>query len=389
MSTIRERAENMLKKEIDPIFKEVAGRLEPRLKDSKYMPWIMERLVNIEQARILLNLPDTNRDESLGRLDVSEQFAMKLNMDMDTVKKHIRYLYENGMAFPTRVGPQPPRSLAQWIDTQNHPDHFEALGDEYYALIAMFSDDEQREGRDERISRRVETGIPAMSRIIPRWKSIEDNPGMIPADDIRELIRANDTFALLHCACRIRFKDRECGVPEETCLVLGRTAAYNIDRGAARKITLVEALDFVTNDTVKYPTVHIGRRATPENFSGILCNCHYDCCGVMRPSMVIGSKHSIKEFYAPSRYRATVDPSSCVSCRVCVDKRCQFGAAQMKFYPEYDEERAYIDEDICMGCGNCIETCPSGIRGMKIVEPPETLTHVSAPSMYAEGGQGF
>ena len=136
MTTIRERAEKMLTKEIDPIFKEVAELLEKGLKDSKYMPWIMERLVNIDQARILLALPDTDRDESLGRHDLSEQFAKKLDMDMDTLKKHIRYLYENGMAFPTRVGPQPPRGMGQWIDTQNHPDHFKTLGDEYYALIS-------------------------------------------------------------------------------------------------------------------------------------------------------------------------------------------------------------------------------------------------------------
>ena len=105
--------------------------------------------------------------------------------------------------------------------------------------------------------------------------------------------------------------------------------------------------------------------------------------------MVVGSQYPIKEFYAPSRYRATVDSSSCVACRVCVDKRRQFGAAQMKFYPEYGEERAYIDENIYMGCGNCIETCPSGTRGMKVVEPPETLIHVSLPNICAEGGQGF
>ena len=162
MTTIRERAEKMLTKEIDPIFKEVAELLEKGLKDSKYMPWIMERLVNIDQARILLALPDTDRDESLGRHDLSEQFAKKLNMDMDTLKKHIRYLYENGMAFPTRVGPQPPRGMGQWIDTQNHPDHFKTLGDEYYALIGMFSDTERREGRDARMAERATSQLPAL-----------------------------------------------------------------------------------------------------------------------------------------------------------------------------------------------------------------------------------
>ena len=389
MSNVREKAKQMLEKEIDPIFNEVAGLIESHLKDSKYMPWIMERLMNKDQARILIALPDMDREESMGRLEVSEQFAKKLDMDMDTINKHIRYLYENGMLFPTRRGPQPPRSMGQWIDTQNHPAYMDKLGEEYYALIALFSDNE-RENRDESIAMRIESGQPAYSRIIPRWKSIENNPDMIPADDIRALIKAQDTFALLNCACRIRFPDRECGVPLKTCLVLGRTAAYNIDRGAAKPITLEEALDFVTNETVKYPTVHIGRRATPENFSGILCNCHYDCCGVMRPSMVTHTtRYGIKEFYAPSRFRATVDPENCVSCRVCVDERCQFGAAQMKFYPEYGEERAYIDEEICMGCGNCVETCPAGIHGMKVVEPPETLTDVKPRNIYGAGGQGF
>jgi len=101
------------------------------------------------------------------------------------------------------------------------------------------------------------------------------------------------------------------------------------------------------------------------------------------------TKYGIKEFYAPSRFRATVDPENCIACRTCVDNRCQFGAVQMKYYPEYGEDRAYIDEEICMGCGNCVETCPSGIRGMKVVEPPETLTDVKPRDIYGAGGQGF
>jgi len=74
-----------------------------------------------------------------------------------------------------------------------------------------------------------------------------------------------------------------------------------------------------------------------------------------------------------TRFRATVDPEQCIGCRRCIDERCQFGAIQMKYYPEFGEERSYTDEEKCVGCGLCVETCCIGARGMKIVEPPEYI----------------
>ena len=96
--------------------------------------------------------------------------------------------------------------------------------------------------------------------------------------------------------------------------------------------------------------------------------------------MVIGSKYPVTEYYAKSRYRAKVDPAKCIGCRTCVDKRCQFGASQMRFYPEYGQERAYIDEEKCMGCGLCVINCPSEARTMKMVRPPD---HIPAPDAVA------
>jgi heterodisulfide reductase subunit A-like polyferredoxin len=98
--------------------------------------------------------------------------------------------------------------------------------------------------------------------------------------------------------------------------------------------------------------------------------------------MVLGSKYPVWEFYAKSRFRTSVDPAKCTGCRLCVDKRCQFGAAQMKFYPEYGEERAYVDEAKCMGCGCCVETCPAGARSMRIVEPPDPDTAATQAGPY-------
>jgi len=382
MDRNRQKAQEMLKKKIDPIYKEVAKRVQPGLEDSKYFPWILERLMNLEQAKLVLALPDMERDASADRLEVSEGFAKKLNLDKKTVDKYVRELYEKGFLYPTRNGPQPPRTMGQWLDTQNNPKYDEALGDEYYALIGLFSDYELGPPREERIAARIAAGLRGTSGIIPRWKAIKDIPGVLPAEDIREILKANDAFAVLHCACRKRYKERECGVPEEMCLVVGRTALYNIDRGAGRQLTRQEAFDLINNKTAKYPVVHVGTRTDdPKNFRGVICNCHYDCCEVLRTPCVIGSKYPVTEYYAKSRYRATVDPAKCVGCRLCVDKRCQFGAALMKHYPEYGEERAYVDEEKCMGCGCCVETCPTGARGMKVVEPPESYASGTGMSL--------
>jgi len=51
----------------------------------------------------------------------------------------------------------------------------------------------------------------------------------------------------------------------------------------------------------------------------------------------------------------------------------------MKFYPELGQERAFIDAEICMGCGSCVVTCPGKARAMKLIRPPE---HVPAELGY-------
>lgn len=367
------KAQEMLKKKIPREFHEVAKKVQPGLENSKYFPWIMERLMNLDQARIVLALPDADHDPASGRLELSEKFLKKLNLGKETAARYVRELYEKGLLFPTSKGPQTPRSMGQWLDTQNNPKYDRELGDEYYALVGLFSDNELGAPREERIGKRIASGGRGTSGILPRWKAVKDMPGLLPGEDVTQLINANQDFALLHCACRIRYKERECGVPEELCLVMGRTALYNIERGAGRRITKQQAMDIVLNETAKYPVVHIGTHTKdPKNFRGVLCNCHFDCCEVLRTPMVIGSKYPVTEYYRKSRYRAVADPGKCIACRTCVDQRCQFGAAQMKYYAEYGGERIYIDEGKCMGCGCCVETCPVEAHGMKVVESPDT-----------------
>ena len=338
------------KGEIDPIYKELAARVGAG--ESEYIPRVLAKMANLEQARIVHALPDPDGDASAGRsLEVSEAFAKKLGLDKETVDKHIQELFEKGLLFPTRAGPQMARTHIQLHDSAlGNPKFDEALGDEFFDLWAI-----QETAMKKPVPEDLHPEFSAF-RVIPRWKSIKDVPGVEPYEDIREILKAQDVLAVLHCGCKRAHRDRWCGIPDESCITVGRTAQYNIDRGAGRKITYDEALE-ILDKYDEYPAVN--STVNQKEVNQLICNCHYCCCSVVKSA-------------AKSRFLAEVDPEKCRGCKTCVDI-CQYGAISMKDYPEVGGERAYVDPELCRGCGCCVISCPAEARTMKVVRPPEHI----------------
>jgi Pyruvate/2-oxoacid:ferredoxin oxidoreductase delta subunit len=342
--------------EIDAIYKELAAKITGGR--SETLPKILAKMANLEQARLIAALPDTDRSPAAGRsLEVSDKFAQKLGLDKKTVDKHIRELYEKGLLFPTRTGPQMARTYMQLHDAAlGNPKYDEALGTEFFDLWG---------GPDGKITRKPSPASlrPRFSafRIVPRWKSIKDLTGVLPHEDIRQILKSQDQIALQPCGCKRSFRKRDCGIPVESCINVGRTAEYNIDRGASRKITYEEAMK-INDEFDKYPVVNavVNQREVNQ----LICNCHYCCCGAIHGA-------------AKSRFEAEVDPEKCHACGICVDS-CQFGAISMKQYPGIKGERAYVNPELCRGCGCCVIACPNEARKMKIVRPPEHIPESGA-----------
>ena len=337
--------------EIDPIYRELAATIHGA--DLEYTPRILSLLANKEQARILRALPDRDREPGAGRsLKVSGEFARKLNIDKEIVDKHIWELFEKGVVFPTKVGPQMARTWMQLHDsTLGNPKYDEALTNEFFDLWAL-AQDAARKPVDANSHPDA-----AVFRVIPKWKSIRDIPGVLPCEDMREILKAQELLALLHCGCKRSYRKRECGVPEESCINVGRTAQYNLERGVGRRITYEEALRTL-DDLDGHPVVNMV--INQKEVTQLVCSCHSCCCG------------ALKEGVAASRFEALVDAKTCNECGICVD-RCQFGAAQMKVDPETGQHRAYVDPQRCLGCGDCITICPNGAMRMKLVRPPEHI----------------
>jgi len=333
---------------VEPIYLELANRLFPG--DKELMPRIIARLANPEQARIVAALPDHDLQPSSGRsLEISESFAKKLGMKKSTVEKHILELFEKGLLFPTKKGPAMARTFLQLHDAAlGNPNYDKALGRIFFDLWGLIegpmikpSPKDLHPGRSE-------------FRIVPRWHSIKDVPGLQPFDDAHAILKAQDLIVLLHCGCKRSHTDRWCGVPEESCLTLGRTAQYNLDRKMGKRISYDEAVQVIERFD-KLPTVHV--TVNQREVNQLLCNCHYCCCLAIRSAQ-------------KSRFTAEVDPEKCKSCKVCIE-RCQFQANSMKAYDGIKGERAYTDPEICRGCGSCVITCKAGARSMKLVRAPE------------------
>jgi len=390
LSKMNERVHKMIKKEINPVYFELTAKMgspqQQKAEGSKYVPWILEKLMTPQQAKISIALPDPYRDPSWGRetRGVTEQLAKELDLDKEAIDKDLQNLYEKHFLTPTRNGFQIPR-FVHVLDAITGSTKFrEFFGEDFFDLIYCWMDDETWKFREGRMA----TGEPpAGMRVIPRWKAIKDIPGIIPLDDIREIIMAHNRYAVIPCQCRVRTVHwRDCDTPEDVCVTFDRGVEVSLDRGIGRELTRKEMFEFF-EDLAKYPVVSHGQGISPEKV-GSMCNCHWDCCLAYTHIMMPESEYMPGQWNRKSRFEAIVNPEKCIGCRRCVDERCQFSAAQMKYYPEFGEERAYIDTEKCMGCGCCVETCLVGAKSMKIVRPPEYLTTPLARGNFGEQEKG-
>ena len=89
-----------------------------------------------------------------------------------------------------------------------------------------------------------------------------------------------------------------------------------------------------------------------DHIDHYICNCCHDCCIGLQ---IIRSREGAK-FVAPSRFQAYIDEEACIGCEECLE-RCYFDALSMN--EEGDEPIAAVNTDKCVGCGLCAVVCPS------------------------------
>ena len=359
MKRSEEKIKEMLGRTLDPVYGELAAKIGEA--DSQVMPHVFESLVSLEQARILTELPAP-----------AEEIAKKLGLSKETVENHIQLMYEKGLLFSGKTGWHLTRSWGSMHDSvgASHPKYDDG---NFFDLAHAKSQESNRKQY-----RQVESGespaVRQVMRVIPRWRSIQDVPGVLPHEDVSAILKHAEPIVLVNCACKKIDRERECQdvIPTETCLTIGRSGEYNLKRGAGKRLSYEEAMKLM-DDLDEQPLVHL--TGNTNQMPPLLCNCCQCCCGVF-----VRNAETRKLFdqyaLAKSRFIAVEEADRCQGCGHCAKSRCPVGAIRMKPYPELGEERACTDPEECIGCGLCVVTCPAEARKMKLVRPPE---HVPAP----------
>jgi DNA-binding transcriptional ArsR family regulator len=162
--------------QLDPIYIKIAEKMKQA--DSKAVPRLLQKIANMEQARIMCELPNT-----------LEKITSILALDKAIVEKHLQYLYERGVVTPGKRG---------WNLVTNKillKDFIGSAPDKYYDEevidLAREMSLEDPTSQAERLKRGEEITIRQGMRVIPKWRSIQDIPGVLHIEDLREIFRNN------------------------------------------------------------------------------------------------------------------------------------------------------------------------------------------------------
>ncbi|TFG05952.1 MAG: 4Fe-4S dicluster domain-containing protein [Promethearchaeota archaeon] len=211
-------------------------------------------------------------------------------------------------------------------------------------------------------------GTP-LTRIVPIEKAIDHQSVITNAEEIHQILdNCIPPIVATDCPCRNRTETlgiRECKGKypiEESCLQVGPFGRYFLDRGEGKELTIEEAHVLVDK------LAKLGLLFTTENViqanHQIICCCCECCCSLLRGMTRFEEKNEFCT--AKSNYISQVNEDLCIGCGLCVE-RCIFGAITLA------NEKASVNTEKCYGCGACAVTCPSGAIKLHRRERSEIL----------------
>jgi Na+-translocating ferredoxin:NAD+ oxidoreductase subunit B len=192
-------------------------------------------------------------------------------------------------------------------------------------------------------------------RTIPIDKALPLEQRIMGYEQARELIMEQDEIVVAPCICR---KERQimkegCNGPLETCLVFGVGAQYYTDNGLGRPIDHQEALRILDEAEKSGLVLQPSNSQKAAN----ICTCCGCCCQILKNLKRLPNPAQ----HVASNYFASVDQDLCTGCGVCIE-RCQMDAIEI-------EDTARIERSRCIGCGLCVPTCPE--EAVNLLAKPE------------------
>jgi NAD-dependent dihydropyrimidine dehydrogenase PreA subunit len=195
---------------------------------------------------------------------------------------------------------------------------------------------------------------------------------IIPTQKVEELINKFDDIAVGRCFCR-QHKDllgQSCTQTElrENCFTFGKSARYVTEQGFGRLISKQEALKIMKKseeDGLIHKAFHPHSDIYREESS--ICNCCKDCCGTLE-----WWRMGLTALINSTNHLSKIDEDVCTGCGICIEK-CPVDAIRLN-----NNDKAEVNEQYCIGCGVCAHFCPehaiSLLEGLrKVYVPPPRI----------------
>ncbi|MFX1392707.1 MAG: ATP-binding protein [Promethearchaeota archaeon] len=191
---------------------------------------------------------------------------------------------------------------------------------------------------------------------------------ILPAQKIEEIIEKCGDIAVGNCFCRQQkdvLKDpcKQTNI-RENCFTLDKSARHTANHGFSRLISKEEALEILKQSEeagLVHKAYHLHSDPLKEEVA--ICNCCNCCCPNSRNVAFIAVTNA-------TNFLAEINQDLCVGCGTCIEK-CHNNAIILN-----DDNKAERIEKYCIGCGVCAYFCPenaiSMLEGKRIVsiQPP-------------------
>ena len=192
---------------------------------------------------------------------------------------------------------------------------------------------------------------------------------ILSIDDIKEIINQFDDIAVGYCYCRQQeeFLGHPCKQiePTERCFTLGKSARHTAKYGFTRLVSKEEALEIlkkIEDAGLVHKAYHL--HANTENVVDAICNCCNCCCPASKP-------HVIMPFVTMVDFVAEIDEDLCIGCGTCVEK-CHNLVLELN-----DDNKAELVGEECIGCGVCAHFCPENAIALRKI--PQKRVNIIPP----------
>ena len=312
---------------------------------------LLKHLLTPDEAKIAAQL-STLKPETVRRIH-ARVLKIGVSLTVEELRQKLEEMERKGtlLAFESPHGEKRYKnvgvSAGGMIDFQVN-----RLTPDLVADLDKYHEESFARGQTSRVAR-----VPQL-RTIPVGKSLRlpEKRLVRTYDDVRRVVEDSPgPFSVANCICR-QMKDmhgQKCKHSDlrETCLQIGPEHARRyVAMGIGRYVGKEDVF------TLLDKAMDAGFILQPENSQrpDNICCCCGDCCG---PLQAARKSPRPADLYA-SNFIAVVDEQLCTGCGTCIE-RCQLEARIMV------DGKAAVDAVRCIGCGNCVVTCESGASRMQ------------------------